>query len=70
MEISIITYLNNYSMSKSKPLNVEDYIKSSPDYAQEKLNEIRSLLKSVAPNAIFIWYLASLTALLWTIEKI
>jgi uncharacterized protein YdhG (YjbR/CyaY superfamily) len=35
----------------AKPGTVEEYIKSAPEYAQEKLNEIRSLLKSVAPNA-------------------
>lgn len=35
----------------SKPKTVEEYIQSAPDYAQEKLNEIRSLLKSVAPKA-------------------
>jgi uncharacterized protein YdhG (YjbR/CyaY superfamily) len=38
-------------MAKSKPANVEAYIIAAPDYAQEKLREIRSLLKSVAPNA-------------------
>jgi uncharacterized protein YdhG (YjbR/CyaY superfamily) len=35
----------------TKPGTVEEYIKSAPEYAQEKLNEIRSLLKSVAPKA-------------------
>ncbi len=35
----------------SKPTNVEEYINAAPDYAQGKLNEIRSLLKSVAPEA-------------------
>lgn len=38
-------------MSNSKPTSVEEYIKTAPDYAQEKLNEIRSILKSVAPKA-------------------
>lgn len=38
-------------MSKGRPTNVEEYIKASPEYAQGKLNEIRSLLKSVVPNA-------------------
>ncbi|MCU4166087.1 iron chaperone [Carboxylicivirga caseinilyticus] len=36
-------------MTKHK--TVEEYLKATPDYAQEKLNEIRSILKSVAPNA-------------------
>lgn len=35
----------------SKPTSVEEYIKAAPDYAQEKLNEIRSVLKSIAPEA-------------------
>jgi len=35
----------------TKPKTVEEYINSAPEYAQEKLNEIRSLLKSVAPKA-------------------
>lgn len=38
-------------MSKGRPTNVEEYIKAAPEYAQGKLNEIRSLLKSVVPNA-------------------
>ncbi len=38
-------------MSDNKPTTVEAYINASPDYAQEKLNEIRSMLKKVAPNA-------------------
>lgn len=36
-------------MSKLK--TIEEYIESAPDYAKEKLNEIRSLLKSVALDA-------------------
>lgn len=35
----------------SKTKNVDEYINNAPDYAQEKLNEIRSLLKSVVPDA-------------------
>ncbi len=38
-------------MPSSKPKNVDEYLNAAPDYAQEKLNELRSLLKSVAPNA-------------------
>ena len=38
-------------MSNSKPTSVEEYIERAPDYAQEKLNEIHSILKSVAPKA-------------------
>jgi uncharacterized protein YdhG (YjbR/CyaY superfamily) len=34
-----------------KPKTVDEYIKIAPLYAQEKLEEIRSVLKSVAPNA-------------------
>ncbi len=35
----------------SKPNTVEEYIEAAPDYAREKLNELRTLLKTVAPNA-------------------
>lgn len=35
----------------SKPTIIDEYINNAPEYAQEKLNEIHSLLKSVAPNA-------------------
>jgi uncharacterized protein YdhG (YjbR/CyaY superfamily) len=34
-----------------KPKTVEEYINAAPLHAQEKLEEIRSVLKSVAPNA-------------------
>lgn len=34
-----------------KPTTVEEYINSAPELAREKLFEIRSVLKSVAPNA-------------------
>ena len=35
----------------TKPKTVDEYINSAPEHAREKLNEIRALLKSVAPNA-------------------
>lgn len=38
-------------MPKIKPANVDEYIESAPDYAQEKLREIRSVLKETAPGA-------------------
>ena len=38
-------------MSKIKPSNVDEYIDAAPPFAQEKLREIRSILKTVAPNA-------------------
>lgn len=34
-----------------KPYNIDTYIQSFPEIAREKLNEIREILKSVAPNA-------------------
>jgi uncharacterized protein YdhG (YjbR/CyaY superfamily) len=34
-----------------KPKTVEEYIKAAPVHAQEKLEEVRSILKTVAPNA-------------------
>ena len=39
-------------MSEFKPSNVEEYIDAAPLIAQEKLREIRSILRKVAPNAI------------------
>ena len=36
-------------MSKIKPSNVDEYINAAPPFAQEKLREIRSILKKVAP---------------------
>jgi uncharacterized protein YdhG (YjbR/CyaY superfamily) len=39
-------------MTKNKPSTVDEYINAAPPDAQEKLREIRSLLKEVAPNAI------------------
>jgi uncharacterized protein YdhG (YjbR/CyaY superfamily) len=38
-------------MSINKPATVDEYINSAPAFAREKLKEIRSLLKKVAPNA-------------------
>jgi uncharacterized protein YdhG (YjbR/CyaY superfamily) len=38
-------------MTKVKPNSVEEYISTAPENAQEKLREIRSILKEVAPNA-------------------
>lgn len=38
-------------MSKIKPANVDEYINAAPPPAQDKLREIRSILKKVAPNA-------------------
>jgi uncharacterized protein YdhG (YjbR/CyaY superfamily) len=38
-------------MSKNKPSNVDEYIDSAPSFAQEKLREIRAILKKVAPDA-------------------
>jgi uncharacterized protein YdhG (YjbR/CyaY superfamily) len=38
-------------MSKIKPSSIDEYIDVAPPLAQEKLREIRSILKKVAPNA-------------------
>lgn len=38
-------------MPKAKPKTVDEYIKAAPEEAQEKLREIRALLKEVAPKA-------------------
>lgn len=38
-------------MGKEKPTNVEEYIEQLPEIAQIKLKELRSILKSVAPEA-------------------
>jgi uncharacterized protein YdhG (YjbR/CyaY superfamily) len=38
-------------MLKIKPSNVDEYIDAAPVFAQEKLREIRSILRKVAPNA-------------------
>ena len=38
-------------MTKIKPTNIDEYINAAPENAKEKLREIRSILKKVAPNA-------------------
>ena len=38
-------------MVAQKPTTVEEYIERAPKVAQEKLREIRTILRSVAPNA-------------------
>ena len=38
-------------MTKIKPTTVEEYIDAAPKEVQKKLNELRSILKKVAPNA-------------------
>jgi uncharacterized protein YdhG (YjbR/CyaY superfamily) len=38
-------------MPKSKPATVDEYIAAAPQEAQEKLREIRAILKKVAPKA-------------------
>lgn len=38
-------------MPKIKPTTVDEYIDAAPKQAQEKLREIRAILKEVAPNA-------------------
>ena len=38
-------------MEKKKPTTVEEYIAQFPEKAQQKLREMRAILKSVAPNA-------------------
>jgi uncharacterized protein YdhG (YjbR/CyaY superfamily) len=35
----------------TKPASLSEYINAAPDYARGKLNEIRSILKEVAPDA-------------------
>ncbi|MBK9014024.1 MAG: DUF1801 domain-containing protein [Saprospiraceae bacterium] len=39
-------------MDKPKPTTVDQYIIAAPPDAQEKLLEIRSILKAVAPDAV------------------
>jgi uncharacterized protein YdhG (YjbR/CyaY superfamily) len=36
--------------SKIKPSNIDEYINAAPQIAQEKLRELRSILKEVAPE--------------------
>jgi len=38
-------------MPKIKPSNVDEYIDAAPLFAQDKLREIRSVLRKVSPNA-------------------
>jgi len=38
-------------MGKKKPTNVDDYIEQLPETAQTKIRELRSILKSVVPEA-------------------
>lgn len=38
-------------MEKPKPTTVDEYIAAAPPAAQEKLQEIRAILKEVAPKA-------------------
>jgi len=38
-------------MTKIKPTTVDEYINDAPKAAQEKLHELRSILKEIAPNA-------------------
>ena len=38
-------------MPKTKPTTVDQYIEAAPTEAQEKLREIRAILKKVAPGA-------------------
>lgn len=38
-------------MKKKKPSNIDEYINAAPEHAREKLKEIRSILKKVAPGA-------------------
>jgi len=38
-------------MPKINPSNVDEYIDAAPPFSQEKLREIRSILRKVAPNA-------------------
>ena len=38
-------------MTKLKPTTVNEYIKAAPKEAQEKLKELRAILKKVVPNA-------------------
>jgi uncharacterized protein YdhG (YjbR/CyaY superfamily) len=38
-------------MTKTKPTTVDEYIEAAPQEAQEKLREIRAVLRKVAPNA-------------------
>ena len=39
-------------MTNPKLQNIDEYILAAPEYAREKLQEIRSILKEVAPDAV------------------
>ncbi len=39
-------------MANLKPTTINEYILAAPPQAQEKLSEIRAILKSVAPDAV------------------
>jgi len=39
-------------MTNPKLQNINEYILAAPEYAREKLQEIRSILKEVAPDAV------------------
>lgn len=39
-------------MEKNKPTTVEEYITAAPKEAQEKLHQLRLILKEIAPNAV------------------
>lgn len=38
-------------MPRPKPTTVDEYVKTAPQYARGKLQELRAVLKSVAPKA-------------------
>lgn len=38
-------------MAKKKPATVSEYIDAAPEHAQEKLRELRAILKKIAPEA-------------------
>lgn len=40
-----------HTMPKIKPTTVDEYINATPKEVQEKLHELRSILKKVVPNA-------------------
>lgn len=52
MKIVTFKLLSNINlMPKIKPSNVDEYIEAAPLVAREKLREIRSILRKVAPDA-------------------
>lgn len=50
-----IRFLNtnrtDHNVKKEKPTSVEEYIEQLPEISQSKIKELRSILKSVAPEA-------------------